>query len=294
MASGTLKIPNIPPETPPIPNPEMPSGVVNMPFSRLYATIQQLTDFGKGLGAPFIGQPGTVYRLNDTVSGPFLQENTAVLTNFFARRTIIKGGLAMETHEGMGLVYYQVVCNLNYLLTGDIWYQTDPYYGEGATLVDYATEEFVGWCLVSHPVLKPALAVQLQRFAHIYRPATGVSPDGYANTYQQDAYGMNIENGKAAFNLNSDGDWIPIGLQPVSRAKGKMLEPYVPGMTEATEYFCYVPPIPGYEPLEGDYIQTLDGSRYVVEIPWHLEASVVGNSMLVRRTNAQVFNSGPV
>ena len=284
----------IPPETVPIPNPDLSREPRAFPFSKQYASIQQIIDTGRGYAANVLGQPGTIYRLSPNVSGDWLQDATVVATNFPAIRKVVQGGLAMETHEGMGLVYYNVVCDLNYMLTGDVWYQTDPYYGEGATLVDYSTEEFVGFCLVNHPFAKPAYAIQLQRFAHIYRPQTGVDSSGYAQTYQQDMFSLTISGGQAVLLPDAQPNWVPIGLQPVSRPKGEQLKPYVPGLTEITEYFCYVPPIRGYEPMEGDIIQTLNGSRYVVIIPWHLEMGIVGNSMLVRRVNAQVQNSGPI
>lgn len=299
-----------PGETPPIQRPEIGTEPRVFPFLRQYASIQRIIDTGRGYAANVLGQPGTVYRLGESTTGDFMQPSSVVLTNYPAIRKVMRGGLAMESHEDMGLVYYNIVSDLNYMLSGDVWYQTDPYYGEGDTLVDYTTEEFVGFCLANHPVAKQAVAVQVHRFAHIFRPQAGVDPNGYAQTYQQDAYGLGISGGTAVFiapsgmsvntltedNIIAGGAlaWIPIGLQPVSRAKGAQLRPYVPGLTDQTEYFCYTPPIPGYEPVEGDIYQTLNGSRYVVEIPWHLESGIVGNSMLLRRVNAQVANSGPV
>ena len=285
---------SIPSETPKIPNLDIGREPRVFPFSRQYASIQQIIDTGRGYAANVLGQPGSVYRLNPEVSGDFLQPGTAILTNFPVIRKVVPGGLAMETHEGMGLVYYNLVCDLNYLEVGDVWYQTDPYYGEGGTEVDYATDEFVGVCLVNHGVAKPAIGMQVHRFVHIFRGQTGVSSDGYAQTFQQDALALTISGGTAVFSNSQPPDWVPAGFQPVSRPKGPQLRPYVPGATEVTEYFIYVPPMQGYEPLEGDIIQTLNGSRYIVTIPWHLETGISGNSMLARRANAQVLNSGAI
>lgn len=284
-----------PTETTPIQRPEIGTEPRVFPFLKQYGSIQRIIDTGRGYAANVLGQPGSVFRLSANNTGDYLQDSNIVLTNYPAIRKVMRGGIAMESHEDMGLVYYNIVSDLNFMLTGDIWYQTDPYYGEGNTSVDYTTEEFVGFCLVNHGVAKPAIAVQVHRFAHIFRPQTGANANGYAQTYQQDSYGLYISDGVATFTQPTGLlSWIPIGLQPVSRAKGPQLRPYVPGMTDQTDYFCYMPPIPGYEPLEGDIIQTMNGSRYVVEIPWHLETGVVGNSMLLRRTNAQTANSGPV
>ncbi len=270
-----------------------PNGQITFPTLQEYARIQRIIDRGRGLAANVVGQPGNVYRLQSTVSGALVQAATEQLVKFPVLRKVVSGGLSMETHEGMGLVYFTLVCDLNYLETGDVWIQDDPFYGTGANLVDYPTNEFVGICVAHHAVAKPSYGVQLNRLATYIRPSSAPDTTGYFQSGVNGGSPLQIVNGVASFAaVGATGDYVPIGLAPVSRPKGAQMKPYIPGMTDTAEYFCYVPPIPGLIPQEGDYIQTLNGSRYIVEIPWHLEAGIVGNAMAVRRVNVQTTVAG--
>ncbi len=270
-----------------------PAGQITFPTLQEYARIQRIIDRGRGLAANVVGQPGNVYRLQSTVSGAFVQADTEQLINFMVLRKVVEGGLSMETHEGMGLVYFMLVCDLTYLETGDVWIQNDPFYGKGATLVDYTTNEFVGICVAHHAVAKPSYGIQLNRLATYVRPSSAPDGTGYYQSGMNGGQPLQIVNGAASFGaVGATADAIPIGLNPTSRPKKDQMKPYVPGMTGEADYFCYVPPIPGFIPQEGDYIQTLNGSRYIVEIPWHLEAGIVGSSMSVRRVNVQTNSAG--
>ncbi len=265
-----------------------------LPFLQQYAGIQNLVDYGRGLAANVVGQPGSIYRMNTTVNGDYVQTASLEYTNFPVLRRVINEATSLETHEKMGLVFYEVICNLNLLKVGDIWIQTDPFYGAGADIVTYPTAEFVGLVLVHHAVMTKALAIQVHRYAYIYRMLGGTGSGGYFNTYQQQAAGFTLVNGVGSFVPNGAPSQIPIGLQPRTGGHRKAMTPDIPGETPETEFTCYIPPIDGYAPLEGDIIETANGSRYVVIVPWHLEAGVVGNSVLLRRMNPQTQNAGAV
>ncbi len=266
-----------------------PPNQITFPVLDQYANIQRIIDYGRGLAANVVGQPGNVYRLQSTISGAFIQASTEQYVNFSLLRKTMRGGISMETHEDMGDVFFVMICNLNYLLTGDVWIQNDPYYGTGATLVDYPTNEFVGVCLAYHGVAKPSLGVQLNRLGYYIRPSFATDVSGYFASGANAGSALTIVNGQGVFGaVGVQGDLLPIGLNPMPRPiKPEQFKPRVQGMTDFAGYFCYIPPIPGFLPEEGDYIQTLNGSRYIVEVPWHLEAGIVGNSLQVRRMNAQ-------
>ena len=267
-----------------------PANQITFPVLQQYAGIQRIIDYGRGLAANVVGQPGNVYRLQSGVSGAFVQAATEQFVNFTLLRKTMRGGISMETHEDMGDVFFTMICNLNYLLTGDVWIQNDPFYGTGATLVDYPTNEFIGACLVYHGVAKPSLGVQLNRLATYVRPATATDVTGYFASGANAGLPLTLVNGAAVFGApGATGDLLPVGLNPMPRpVKPEQFRPRIPGMTEYANYFCYIPPLPGFIPQEGDYIETFNGSRYLVEIPWHLEAGIVGNSLQVRRMNAQL------
>ncbi len=262
----------------------------NFPFISQYAGIQQLIDFGRGLAANVVGQPGNVYRLSADVNGDFIQASSEIFTNFTLLRKITHGGKSMETHEGLGTLYFNLVCDLNYLKTGDVWVQNDPNYGTGATIVDYSTDEYLGICVAHHAVMKPSIGMALNRYATLYRPQPGADAGGYAQAGQQNMLGLTISGGQATFVAQANATRIPIGLMPVSWTYGAQFAPTIPGTMPLTKYFCYIPPMQGYLPLEGDILETANGARYGVVIPWHLDVGVVGSSVLVERYNAQQTN----
>lgn len=259
------------------------------PQTTIYATLQKTVDLGRGVAASIVGQPGNVYRLLPGVSGAFIQSATEVLVNFPLMRKVIKGGAAMEAHEGISTVYFNLICDLRQLETGDVYILNDPYYGTGANLVDYPTQEFVGVCVVHHSVMKPSYGMQLNRLATIWRPETQPDGTGYFQSAALAGQPMNIVNGQAVWGpVGGTPDYLPIGLAPVTRPiKPEQFRPGLAGMTEHVDYFCFVPPIEGYHPKEGDYIMTLDDSRYIVQTPWFLEAGIVGNSMIIRRVTSE-------
>ncbi len=280
----------IPTPTPGTPNPKIATEPVAFPLRRQYASIQRIIDTGRGFAAQVIGQPGTVYRLSSAVTGDYLQDSSAVLTDFPLFRKIHEGADAsMELRETMGLVYYRIIADNNYLEVGDIWYQNDPYYGAGQNMVGYPTDEFVGVCIVHHGVAKPCHGVQVHRFANILRPMAGPDASGFAQSYQQEMAPLYISGGQAVFVQGAQASLIPIGLQPRSRTAGSgQFEKHIPGSTPVVEWHCYIPPIQGYRALEGDILQTYDGARYVVVNPWFEEAGFAGNQVLLKRVNAPV------
>ena len=266
--------------------------VTNLPFLSQYAGIQGIIDFGRGLAANVVGQPGSIFRVTPTSTGNYVQTANQVYANFPALRRAVTGGPAFENHGLMDLVMFDVVCNLTDLQVGDVWVQTDPYYGVGADLVTYATNEFVGWVLVHHSVMNKAIAAQVQRYAMIYRAVSGVDSSGYATAFQQETMALQIVNGVATFSNNYSGSLIPIGMNPRTGGLKAPMRPTVHSLPEEPSYSVYVPPINGYAPVEGDIFQLGGGARYVVEASWHLDSGMVGNTAIVKKTNPQSQNMG--
>lgn len=272
-----------------------PTPATNYPFLGQYAQIQQLIDFGRGLAANVVGQPGAVFRLQSGVSDDYVSPATLYFENFPLLRKVLPDGFAQSSHRGMNVQYFRMVCDLTRLKVGDVWVLTDPYYGAGANQVVYETNEYVGVALAFHSVMGSSFGVGLNRFARIYRPAPGVDPDGFANTFQQDGLGLYIVNGAAQFlpvaQQAAPPSWVPIGLQPVSGYAGDQLTPDLPGMTPRAAYFVYIPSIQGYAAMQHDYLVDRNGARMQVMVPYHLEAGMAGNSVRVELMNSPVSNA---
>jgi hypothetical protein len=114
----------------------------------------------------------------------------------------------------------------------------------------------------------------------IYRPTT--SPD--ANGWLSPTIGQNVQpvvctNG--VFSLGAVGAAacnIPVGMMAMPRDRDTVFKG-APGDTGASLWFCYVPPLSGFNPRPGDRIVTSAG-RYVVKHPYQQQAGIVGSQLL--------------
>lgn len=258
-----------------------------LPFLNQYASIQNIIDYGRGLAANVVGQPGGVYRLSATSTGDYVQTSNQVYANFPVLRRVVTSGASVEGRGMSDLVMFDIVCDLNDLKVGDIWVQSDPLYGAGANQVSYPTDEFVGFAVAHHAVMKKSIALQLQRSASIYRMVSGVSQSGYANSFQQQAHALYISGGKAMFSPTAVASMIPIGMSPRAGGFEAFMHPKIASLPEAPEFVVYVPPIEGFIPTEGDIVQTALGARYSIMNSWHLDAGIAGSAFIVRKVTPQ-------
>lgn len=258
-----------------------------LPFLNQYSSIQNIIDYGRGLAANVVGQPGGIYRLSGASTGNYIQAANQVYANFPVLRRVVTSGASVEGRGLADLVMFDIVCNLNDLKVGDVWIQTDPFYGAGANQVSYPTDEFIGFAVAHHAVMKKSIALQLQRSASIYRMVSGVGQSGYANSFQQQAHALCISGGKAVFSSTSPASVIPIGMAPRSGGFEAFISPKIASLPDAPEFVMYVPPIEGFIPTEGDIVQTTLGARYSVMNSWHLDAGVVGSAFIVRKVTPQ-------
>lgn len=248
---------------------------------QMYNLIQQQIDFGRGQAANVLGQPGTIYRLNGSSSGDFIIPANIVFTEYPILRKVISKDPSLEGTAMMQTMIFNLIADLTPLVLGDVWIQTDPFYGVGATSVSYPTNEFNGICIASHGPIKKALGARLDRFANVFRPAIVPDANEYWNTSSLGAQPLQLTNGTWSLGaVGSTPSLIPVGLQVRSRMFGKpQFEPDIPGLTRYNEWYGYVPPLEGFAFRRGDRIITQNGNRFVVVNPWHQEAGFVGSQM---------------
>lgn len=244
-----------------------------------YAFVQGRIDFGRGQAADRLGQPGSIFRLNESSTGNLIDPSNQIYQNYPVYRKVLHSDPGLEATTMMETLFYDLIADLTPLLTGDIWIQTDPYYGKGATLADFYTTQFDGICIASHGPAKKAFGARLDRFITAFRPSQEPDPDNYYNTTLLGAQPLVLNNG--SYSLGQIGDTptsIPVGFMVRSRMFGKpQFSPGIPGVTRFNEWYVYVPPLPGFYFRQGDRIVSYEGTRFVVINPWHQEAGFVGS-----------------
>ncbi len=246
-----------------------------------YAFVQGRIDFGRGQAADVLGQPGAIYRLNSASSGTWIDPANQIFQNYPVLRKVLRSDPGLESTTIMSTMFYNLIADLTPLELGDIWIQTDPYYGKGDTLVDYSTSQFDGICIASHGPVKKAFGARLDRMLTVYRPAEATDSNGYYNTTLPAAQPLVLKNG--IFNLGVPGDTpvqIPGGFMVRARPFGApQFGGDIPGIPRYAEWYVYVPPLEGFTFRQGDRIMTYEGSRFIVVNPWHQEAGFVGSQM---------------
>ena len=268
-----------------------------------FARIQSKVDHGLGIASRHLGQPFSAYRVDTTSSGDFPADWLQLASNvpiYWVRRPEgkIPIGIARAT------VLYDLLANMAPFNLGDVFLCTDaPFsagisYGAGATSVP-GTQEVYAITLMAHQPaagdqkIGPNTGGRLTNLARVYRPATkpATLSDGsryWKSTHDNDQ-ALVLANGAFSFKpINSPGSLVPVGLVSAFRASGPLpFGPPPPGMLRPSHWYVTTPPLPGYEPREGDAIVTVDDQRFVVVEPYRQEVNLVGNMLMCDRTTSQ-------
>lgn len=269
-----------------------------------YASIQAKIDRGKGKAAQRLGQPFSAYRLTPQSNGDYPTAWATVAENFPIFRRRLRSERELEAAIANAAMFYDIIGDMTAFLLGDVFVQTDPpyaagvSYGTGATQVDLESPgekgaQFNGFALSWHPPVRKAAGGRLDRRCRIFRAnnAPRTLPD--MSTYWQTTH-----PGDLAFVLVNGvmqlaqpgiaGSLVPCGFTSAYRPYGPLpFKPSPPGMTRPFHLFGYLPPLPGYEPREGDALITEDDQRFVIVEPFWQAAGVVGYQLVLDRTAAQ-------
>jgi hypothetical protein len=257
-----------------------------------YASIQRHIDKGRGIAARHLGPPFAAYRCVTWSQGDFPDGWEMVNPSFpLFRRRYSEGKLHVGI-KGM-TIWDELIADMSQFWLGDVFLSRDPPYQAGVSYGDGATQlfgglEFQGLCLAYHGPVNKSIGARVDRLAQIYRPNTVpvANPEGslsWKSTLPGDQP-LVLNAGAYAFGApgSATASLVPVGLTSQHR-KGDTNFKDVPGMVKLAMWFCYVPPIPGYFPREGDAIIDQNGTRYVVTSPWEQQAGVVGYQLTCDR-----------
>jgi hypothetical protein len=261
---------------------------------------------GFGQAAAQTGQPYTAYRIISSSSGDFPSGWSTIGTNVLIYKTRMSSTAASTIESALlspGTMFFSMVANMSNYLLGDVFVLSDaPYvagvsYGAGATSIVGPTLEINALALAWHPPVFTPVGARISHRVRIYRPQQAperrINPDG-SQTYmwrQTEFHGqpLILSSGKYSFGaIGATPSWIPAGISGTERpSRGANFIPAPPGTPYIPRYFAYLPPLPGYEPTEGDRLLTEDGARYIVVNPYKQEVGFVGAQMSIDRVISQ-------
>jgi hypothetical protein len=263
--------------------------------------IQSVIDRGRGKAARALGGPFNVYRVGALTARNFLDSANMVSQGYPVYHTQKSPSSFRGSYEGInvGAPLFDIVGDMGPFLVGDVFINGDlayqPYggtlpapttpggYGAGATSVTGTTLEVYAFCLGFHGPIKKSIGARLDRLAQVFRLPKGTDSNGYWSASTNSAQPLILRNGK--FSLGQLGvapAWIPIGLAARPRWKSDLIKT-IPTSTGELEYYCYVPPLPGFSFQESDRIVLQDTSRYLVQLPWEQQVGFVGSQLAVQR-----------
>jgi hypothetical protein len=257
--------------------------------------IQWQIDKGRGVAASKLGGPFNVYRLLASAATNFIDPLNLVSSNYLVYHTQKGTGGFRGSYEGInvGAPLFDIVGDMGPFIVGDVFIDADsPYipiggsssgYGSGATSVSFQTLEIYGFCLGFHGPIKKSIGARLDRLANIYRLPRRPDSGNYRSGSKNASLPLVISEGICSLgNVNQPPALIPVGLAARPRWKSDLIKS-IPTSTGELEYYCYVPPLPGFSFQESDRIVLQDGSRYVVQLPWEQQVGFVGSQLAVQR-----------
>jgi hypothetical protein len=259
-----------------------------------YALIQLKVDRGLSHAGKHLGEPFSCYRVEDTCNGDWPGGWTLLDTKYPIYRERVPEP-KLETALSKGALWYNIYGSMIPFNLGDVFLCTDPPYSPGLSYGAEATilpntPEINAFALAWHMPARIPTGARLSHQVRIYR--SSVKPkqltDGsyYWDSTLENDQPLILQAGQFTFGTpgSTEASIVPAGFMGAYRPSGSLpFGPPPPGMIRPTHWYVYVPPLPGYEPLEGDALVTVTDDRYVVVEPYHQEAGVVGSQLLVDR-----------
>jgi len=256
-----------------------------------FLDIMDKIEDGRGKAADVLGQPFAAYRLVPEANGDLIQDTNLLTAEI---EIFLQGAVAKDTKTGLetdarlGTFWYRVVTDLSDYKEGDIFIQTDT--SNYKMAVSFETDEFRGFCLAEHGALRASFGARLNTLARIYRAACDVQTDTkFFASAKEASRPLRISSGQAALaEAVDEPSLIPIGLMSTGRTYGEKTIDGVPGAGRKSAWYCYVPPLPGFNFKESDLIVTPDGAQYRVLIAYKQDVGAVGSQLYLERESAGV------
>lgn len=255
-----------------------------------YVSITKIMNAGCGVGARHVGIPGWIYRVTSSSNGDIIQNSNRQFQVYADRAKMRRLDPAFESSERLETFWFELLINANPLQVGDIWVINDPYLNVGDVTVDFATTQFVAFCLAALSPIKHAIAARLDTNAQFYRASSvptgtqiAASNLPYFNSTLPAELPVLCVNGQ--FQTGIVGDTacnIPIGTMPLNNA-GNIYSAPTANMTTQERRRVYVPPLAGFTPKAGDKMVLTDGSRYVLLSNYGQQVGTVGGQFVAEK-----------
>ena len=252
-----------------------------------YVSINRVMQNACGVGARLIGLPMGVYRIGPASNGDWINPNNLVLTTFADRQQMKRLDPAFESQQRMETFWYELLIDNNPLLLGDVLISHDHVYNQGAQVVNFPTDQFIGFCMAAMPPIKHSLSARLDVNAQFYRPnlqpASEIGGVPYNDMTLPQELPIICSGGQ--FILGNVGDTaskIPIGTMPMNNS-GNIYSVATANMPIQERRRVYVPPLSGFTLKAGDQMVTENGSRYVLLSNYFQDAGTVGGQYLAEK-----------
>lgn len=262
-----------------------------------YAYVQGKIDYGLGKAGAVLGQPFSAYRAAGG-SGDYPTGWTSVGSSVPVYRVRVSDSKLQAAMKASGTIWYEINGGMQAFLLGDVFASADaPFvsgqsYGAGATFLP-GSLQFDGFALAWHGPGFVPIGARVDRRCRIYRPSSApqMLTTGNVAWRQTSDDSMPLVLTAGVFAFGSPGgtaSYVPFGIGSTERPPtGRNFTPATPGIPGVPRYYGYLPPLPGYQPTEGDRIETEDGARYDIINPYDQQAGVVGSQLLLDRVISQ-------
>lgn len=254
--------------------------------------IQVAIEEGRDAVAEVLGSPFKVYRITDTSNGNLIADENLINEELFVFTKLGSGTdfkSSLETEKLPGIFWYVCSADFTDYLVGDVFILNEDVYGAGFSSVSFATDQFNGFALAQHMVLKKALGGRLIREIKVFRLNDEPDADKRWSQNRDNSLPLTLRDGQYVFGAkDEDADLIPVGLMATGRSYGDRSFEQVPSMARKSGWECYVPPLPGFSWREGDRIETFDGARFTVVVPYEQLTGTCGAQLFLEREVAQL------
>jgi hypothetical protein len=254
-----------------------------------YIDIQRAIDRGRGAAAQVLGEPSNVFRLVAGANGNYLDSTNKIASpNIFFRGCSAKDIRAgLESDSRLGTFWFEMIGDMSSFQLGDIFLINDPVYGSGSTLVPWTTTEFRAICFAQHAPVKKSFGARLNTTIQVRRLTNAAAQNGgkYWQAGQNDGSPVCLVNGQFVLVAGTPSN-IPCGLIATGRTYGEKSFNDDPTNLHKSAWYCYVPPLQGFNFREDDRVIAADGAIYRVLIPYQQQAGAVGSQLYLERLSA--------
>lgn len=258
------------------------------------AAYQAVVDRALGAIGRQLGKPYQVYRVESNSAGDFPAGWSLISTSTPVMRNRVSSNHLETSLLSERSLWYELAGDISPFILGDVFISADTAYspgigyGSGATILP-GTTEIDAFALAWHAPMQDPIGARIDRRVGIYRPslAPRIMSDGsrrWSTTHEQDTP-LVLTGGTYAWGApGAKASWVPCGLGSNDRQvrDGGFGTDKI-GIVPASRYFAYLPPLPGYAPVEGDALITEHDARYVVLSPYVQQSGVVGAQMMIER-----------